>query len=246
MRRRADAAALALLCALSPCCSHPVARAFTVGTHHVRLVPPAEWEVLEHDREHVFRRGEMAIDLVDLGPAGAAGMVRDLHDARAVWMKGRRLDAFARVRALRGPPLVFATSDERAEVWREWYDATYDPGRADSAAIGLAFDELGDRVRRLRPVPRASLVEYVLESFPQAERNQIEQQSQRPVNGRQWTEVHTWNRISHLGRSRIAFVDDGGHVLALAIDRGPIEITGPVFESLLGSIEVKPDSSRTP
>lgn len=217
-----------------------------MGRHRVRVVPPAGWEVLEHDRQHLFRSGEMAIALTDLGPADTRGLVRDIQVARTVWLSGRRKDAFARVRELHGPPLRFASDQERTDYWRDWYDTVYDVGRVDSAQIGIAFDGLVERTQQLPRVSRASTVEYVLESWPQSERNEIAQMDRPLHSGGQWYQLRIWNRVSHMDEKRVAFLDDRGYFLVLAIERGPIEVTGPVFEGLLSSIEVASDSGATP
>jgi len=84
---------------------------------------------------------------------------------------------------------------------------------------------------------------YVLGSFAQADRKEIAQREDRLRQGRVWTEVQTWGRISHMDPARVAFAENGGHFLVLATDYGPIEITGPVFDSLLGTIEAGSDRS---
>jgi len=250
MRHRAEASArgllaLALAVTVGLGCSRPATRDLEIGAHRVRLVPPAGWEVLEHGRQHYFRDGERQVSLTDLGPASSEGMVCELRAARATWLAGRRRDAFARVRDLHGPPLRFATSDQRADYWRTWNDIVYDGERVDSAAIGVAFDELLQRTGKLPRVAPESMLEYVLESRPQAWRREIARRGSRLVHGREWTELHTWDRVSHLDPSRVAFLDDGGYFLVLAVERGPIDVTGPAFEGLLTTMEVAPETTRT-
>ena len=71
-------------------------------------------------------------------------------------------------------------------------------------------------------------------------------QEPRVVHGVVWSVVDTWSRVSHLDRKRVAWLDDGGYVLALRMKRGDAERAGLVFDLLLRSIEAAPDSSRLP
>jgi hypothetical protein len=215
----------------------PTERELQVGAHRVFLVPPIGWEVLEHGRQAHFRNGEMQISLTDLGPATSEGMVREIGVARAIWIAGRRRDAFARVRTLQAPILRLASSDQRAAFWQDWYAVTDAVDRADSADIASGFEVLIQGAGKLPEIPPPTMTEYVLETHPQADRREIAEQTRPVLHGRAWTELETWNRVSHLDPSRVAFLDDGGYLLELAIERGPIEVTGPVFEQLLSSIE---------
>ena len=91
--------------------------------------------------------------------------------------------------------------------------------------------------------PRAIQTAYVLASFRQSERHEIAHRERRPVEGRTWNEVQTWSRVSHLDPGRVAYLENRGHFLVLAIDHGPIEATAPVFDSLLTTIQVMADSA---
>jgi hypothetical protein len=238
-------ATLALVAGCAPLgCGRPFARNLEVGAHRVRMVPPVGWEVLEHGRQDYFRIGETQLSLTDLGPATPEGMVRELRAARTIWLAGRRKDAFARVRTLHGPPLRFASSSQRLEYWRNWYDLTYHGDTVDSAAIGAAFDGLIQGIDRLPRVAPESMIEYVLETWPDAGRREIARRSQRVLHGHEWTELETWDRVAHMDPRRVAFLDDGGYLLVLAIERGPIEVTAPAFEGVLSTIEAAPETTR--
>lgn len=246
MHRAERIAFLTLVLTVSASCARPpqpIPRDLKVGVHRVRLIPPAGWETVEHGREHLFRKEEMQVTLADLGPATVEGMVRELESARTVWLAGRRKDALAKVRALHGPPLSFAPAGGRATYWRHWNDRLYDGTWADSAAIGLSFDDLIEATEDLNEASSDNKASYVLATFAQPWRKEIADRDQRLVQGSVWTEVHTWNRVSHMDEGRVAFLENGGRFLVLAIDRGPIEVTGPVFEELLATIEVLADSA---
>ena len=211
-----------------------------VGRHHVRLVPPSGWEHLDHGREQVFRNGEMKLLLVDLGPSTRDGMARELRNAREIWLQGRRKDALARVHDLRGAPLDLATNHERAVYWRPWYAMRDDS--ADSTTIGKAFEEFLVGIERLTDFPPESLAAYALDRSGDMRRREVGSQERRTIHGAEWTVVETWDRVTHLYRSRLASFDNGGYLLALRIEGGPIEVTGPIFDALLSSIEIVPDA----
>ena len=72
MLRRTKVIAAALLVfamTAGTSCSRPAAQSMEVGSHHVRLAPPPNWEHLDHGREQIFRSGEMQVILADLGPS---------------------------------------------------------------------------------------------------------------------------------------------------------------------------------
>jgi len=243
VRRRTDAARVILLiAALVACgsCSPPGPEELVVGHHRLHLAAPLGWEHLDHGREQIFRRGEMQISLADLGPASSEGLVREVGDARALWLEGRRKDAFARVRELQGPPLAYASSDQRLGFWRTWRDVLALHDHADSASIGAAFDSLVEGAKRLPPLTPEWIAGYALERTSDTRRREVAKSSRPVVNDSEWIEIETWDRVTHLDRSRLACVDDDGYLLALWIERGPIERAGPTFNALLGSIELNP------
>ena len=233
--------ALALLLAAG--CGPSRERELEVGAHRVRLVPPQGWEVLEHGRQSYLRSGETVLSLTDLGPMNAHGFRRELRSARALWLEGRRRDAFERVRHLDGPLLRFASSDQRAGFWRAWYDATYAEGAVDSASIGIALDSLAAGVTRLPPVSQSHLDEYTLERWDDAWRREVMSRRPRLLRGRIWSQLATWSRVSHMDRSELAYAENDGYLLLLAVERGPWQVTAPAFEDLLSTIEVAPETT---
>lgn len=243
MRRRAEAGvALAATLALAAVCA-PAPRDLEVGVHRVRFTPPPGWETLAQGRQSFVRRGETSISLTDAGPASARGFLRELRAARAIWLAGRRKDALARVRSLGGPPLRFATSDQRTEFWKTWNDVTYREEAADSASIGLAFDDLVRRSNLLPRVAPASLEEFVLERWSDAGRREIRSRGTPLFHGRAWTELTTWSRVSHLDPRPVAFLDNGGYLLVVGVERGDPAMTGPAFERLMRTMVVLSDTT---
>jgi hypothetical protein len=240
MSRRISAAFAGLALALMlPGCS----KTFTivdadVGLHHVRFELPNGWEHLDHGRQQLIRRDESEISLVDLGPATRDAMVRELRVARSLWSAGRGRDAMEHVRELRTPLLRFASSEQRAEFWRPWTDATYALERTDSPALARAIDDLIEGARRLdEPTPDLMLA-YVLALTDDRIGREVESRTRKTIHGREWTVVETWNRVSHLDRSRLAFTEHDGNLLVLAMDRGPFERTGDAFDAVLSSLDV--------
>jgi hypothetical protein len=238
------AIALALACGCAGCGKAGSGQEATVGHHRVRFQLPKAWERLDHGREQLFRLGEAQLTLVDLGPATADAMAGELERARALWLAGRRLDAFARVRELRSPALRYASHERRAEFWRPWTDVTYVPAAADSAEIGPAFDALIRGTRAFESPSPELLYQYVADRALSARGQEIAERERRTIHGTDWVVYQLWNRVSHENRTRVAFAVDDGHLLALTMDRGLFEQLEPAFESLLASIEVAPAPAR--
>ena len=234
--------ALILVMVVGPGCSAGRTKPQTVeeGHHRVTFVLPEGWEHLDHGRQQLFRNGEAQISLVDLGPGTREGMVRELRAADSLWRAGRRKDAFQRVRQLRSPALRFAPSRLRADFWKPWTDVTYVPDRADSSAIGTAFEGLIAGTGMFPEVSPESMIEYVLTFTSGDQRREIGHRDRRTINGSRWAVVETWDRVSHLYRSRVAFTENDGYLLVLAFDHGVFEQAAPGFEALLTSLEVRP------
>lgn len=236
--------ALILVMAVGPGCSAGNTKPQTVevGHHRVTFVLPEDWEHLDHGRQQLFRNGETQISLVDLGPGTREGMVRELRAADSLWRAGRRRDAFQRVRQLRSPALRFAPSPLRADFWKPWTDVTYVPDLADSSAIGTAFEALIAGTGMFSEVSPESMIEYVLTLTSGDKSREIGHRDRRTINGSQWVVVETWDRVSHLYRSRVAFAENHGYLLVLAFDRGVFERAAPGFEALLTSLQVAPSA----
>jgi hypothetical protein len=226
--------------ALGPGCASDPSREVEVGHHRLRLIPPETWEHLDHGRQQLFRNGEVALALEDWGPVTPEGLQVELQRAQQLWLAGRRRDAFARVRELHGPPVQLLPSRSRADFWKPWTDVTYVPEAADSVSIGVAFQALIAGAGELDEVAPEQLTEHVLSRSHDADRREIANTQQRSIHGRDWVVVETWDRVSHLYRRRVAWVEDRGYLLVLDTERGLIEQTGPAFERLLASIEVLP------
>lgn len=243
MPRPSDAAlclALVLGLGAGPGCSGVRTQTVEVGHHRVRFALPKGWEHLDHGQQQLFRNGESQISLVDLGPATPGAMVRELRAAESLWRAGRRRDAFERVRTLRSPALRFAPSQQRADFWKPWTDVTYIPDAADSAAIGPAFEGLIEGTGMFARVTPEQMLEYALTLTSDMRRREIGRRNPRAIHGSVWTDVETWDHVSHLNRSRVAFMLNDGYLLVLAIDRGVFEQESPAFEALLTSFEVAP------
>ena len=242
MWRRTEIA-LVLALALAGGCAGPRAghvRAADVGHHHVRFVLPKGWEHLDHGHEQQLRLSEAQLTLVDLGPAAPDAMANELERARALWLAGRRLDAFERVRTLRSPALRYASREQRLEFWRPWTDVTYVPSAADSAAIGPAFAALIRGTQAFAPPTPNELYQYVSDLALNGRGREITARERRTIHGLDWVVFDLWDRLSHGDRTRVAFAVDDGYLLALTMERGLFEQLEPAFESVLASLEVAP------
>lgn len=244
MPRRSDPglglALVLILTAGQGCTTAEKPRTIEVGHHRVRFVLPEGWEHLDHGRQQLFRNGETQISLVDLGPGTREGMVSELRAADSLFRAGRRKDAFQRVRRLHSPALRFAPSRQRADFWKPWTDVTYIPDLAESTAVLAAFEALIAGTKVLAEDTPERMLGYVLALTADMRRREIGRRSQRTIHGARWFEVETWDRVSHLYRSRVAFVENEGYLLALAIDHGVFELAAPTFEALLASLKVAP------
>lgn len=244
--RRAGAASFAVALALTTAAISGCAKrekespaaTIEVGHVHVQLQTPAGWEHLDHGQQHLFRKGEAEVALSDLGPASRKGVMRELGDARDIWLSGRRQDAFAKVRGLRSPELHFATSVVWIGFWSAWNRLMARGAAMDSSDIAAGFDSLFVAAGALPPIGPADQVRYVFQSTSDMRRREIAQVKQRELGGYTWTEAVSWDRATHGNPMRIAILDDHGYLLALWTGRGLIEQTGPAFESLLTSIHV--------
>ncbi len=208
-----------------------------VGHVRVQLQTPAGWEHLDHGRQQLFRKGEAEVSLSDLGPSSRTGVMRELGEARKIWLSGRRQDAFAKVRGLRSPELHFATSGVWTGFWRAW-NLLMARSAVDSSDIAAGFDSLFVAAGALPPIGPADQVRYAFQNTSDMRRREITQMKEREIGGYTWMEAMSWDRTTHGNPMRVAILDDHGYLLALWTERGLIEQTGPVFESLLTSIRV--------
>lgn len=246
-RRRLAGFVTAMLCLQPGCTDTAIVERTTleIGHHRLQLVVPEGWEHLDHGREQLFRLGENQVSLVDLGVATREGLVHDLRAAEALLHAGRRLDAVARVHEIGGPMFHNARRGQVARFWSPWTNVTYAGTPDDPFVLGAALTALIDGTEGFEEVTPERLFDHVLATKVDTRRHEIASQRARALHGSEWTEVETWDRVSHLSRSRLAYTEAGGYLLVLAIDRGPIETTAAAFEALLASIELEPPADVT-
>jgi hypothetical protein len=96
--------------------------------------------------------------------------------------------------------------------------------------------------RRMPKITNANLIENALRRSTDMQRKEIAGQERVTIHDVEWTKVETWDRLSHLYRSRLAFVDNEGYLLVLSTDRGLIGQSGSAFDSLLSTIELIRDT----
>ena len=240
MPRRSDPAlGVAIVLALALVgCSKAKTETAVVGHHAVQFVLPKGWEHLDHGRQQLFRFEESQISMVDLGPATREAMVAELRGADSLWRAGRRQDMFQRIRELKSPMLRYASHEQRAAFWKPWTDVTYIPNLADSIAIGGALQALIEGVGAFEEATPERMQEYVLFMITGTKRREVGHQDKRTIHGADWTDVHLWDPVSHMNRSRVAFVANHGYLLVLETDHGLYETSEPAFEALLTSLEV--------
>ncbi|HEU4725223.1 MAG TPA: hypothetical protein VFU59_07985 [Candidatus Eisenbacteria bacterium] len=72
-------------------------------------------------------------------------------------------------------------------------------------------------------------------------RLELARMERRTIHGAEWTILDAWDRDTHSNRTRSAFLEGEGEILALEIDRGTLERAEAAFEALLRTIELIPD-----
>jgi hypothetical protein len=237
-RARAISPAVALAICLG--CSGSKTITVDVGIHRVRLTVPKGWEHLEHGRSQILRQGESQMALVDMGPGTREGIAREIAAARALWLEGRRKDAFERIRSIGGPSLLYAASDQVTGFWRPWWEMKALGSTVDSATVGAAFDSLVAHVALLPDDSPQAMARFALDKTSNPERHEISRQSRRLLNDANWVDIETWDRVTHLDRRRLALRENGGYLLVLYIERDPLQVANPVFEEVLVSIQTLP------
>jgi hypothetical protein len=232
-----------VLVGVAGCAKTRVETVADVGHHRIRFVLPKGWEHLDHGRQQLFRFGEAQVSLVDMGPATREAMTVELRAADSLWQAGRRKDAFQRIRALRSPSLQYASHEQRADFWKPWTDAVYVADRTDSGSLGVALQALIAGVEALPDVTPERTLEYVLYLSTDTRRSEIGHRESRSIDGAEWVDLELWDRVSHMNRSRIAYLVNEGYLLVLATDHGLYEVTGPGLEALLTSMKVSAAAS---
>ena len=234
-------AMLLALLAATMACAPDRSRLADLGRVRFRVVPPPGWEHLDHGRQHLFRDGETELALTDLGAATPEGVADELREAAALWHAGRREDALARVRATDGAPLRCLSREARADFWRAWRNAGFEPDPARDDEVGAALEELIRDAAAL-PEPSASQVmAFALERYSDTDRREIGYKRVRWVNGSEWLAFETWDRVSHSYRRSYACLEAQGRLVLLSAERGHDSRTEPAFDELFASLEFSPD-----
>lgn len=114
----------------------------------------------------------------------------------------------------------------------EWQLSLTDRGAANGDS-SLVFAELAP----------AALREHVFGLVADPRRQELASSARRVIHGTPWIQLETWDRVSHMARSRAAYTLHDGALLVLAIDHGPCEPLAPGFDSLLASLELPGDSA---
>ncbi len=92
----------------------------------------------------------------------------------------------------------------------------------------------------------AFVLERVLDSSDPSRRREIKRQAHRMVDGVDWLEVETWDRVSHLSVRKLAVADDAGELLLLRMERGSAAVMAEAYETILSSIVMLPRRPAAP
>jgi len=229
-------AATVLVLALAGCGRTVPTVELELGGERFRVVLPEGWEHLDQGREQVFRHGEHRIVFRDLGPAGPAGVLRELEQARAALHAGRPSDAVQRVNALRVPAALFPVPGPAEAYWHPWGTIAGDPLHAEPGELEMALDLLEDQALELREPALDTLALASWERIEDDERRALRGVAARTIAGRPGQLVETWDRVAHTTPRRHAFFVAGGRLIALSTWIEVDPAVPAAFEELLGSL----------
>ena len=221
-----------------PGCEKPAGpRQFAVGQHHIRFVVPEGWEARDLDGQVLLRHGASQMVLQDLGPAGPAGIRREVEQARELWREGRSRDARWRMRAAAIPSHLFETAGQRKAFWNTWAKVSGAPEDADFAVVQSAFDEVLATVATIRPRALDALVETALAELDLDRTSDVTQRRAIAIGGREGLVVDSWDRLSHARERRIALVLNQGNLLAVRTEWGDPQPMKLALDAVLASLE---------
>ena len=126
-----------------------------------------------------------------------------------------------------------------APAWRRINRFKPDRTTAERRAVEDAYTEVLRHVATL-PVPDLeSLAMATLAALEPMGRRDVRTQQHVSIDGRVGLLLETWDRLSHAQRARFLFVLTGDSVLVVRTRFGDFEKTGPVFDALVASIELR-------
>jgi hypothetical protein len=229
-----------MIAALAAGCGQPPdRRTFTVGTHRVSTITPLRWEVLEHGEEILIRNGDEQVAIADLGPAGPAGIRRQVERARDLWRAGRDRDARWRMSRTPVPDDLFETAEQRKTFWLAWSDVSNAPEGTSAASIERPFETLLQVIETMPDRSLDQLVDHYLAGIDRDQQRDVASRQRFVIRGREMLVVDTWDRMAHRMRQRTAFVLDEGDLLALRTDRGRFGENAQVLAVMLAALRVE-------
>ncbi|HKQ56886.1 MAG TPA: hypothetical protein VJY35_03370 [Candidatus Eisenbacteria bacterium] len=234
---------------LAGCAPQAIRRTFDVGEHRVSMAARPEWRFVEQGRRLLMRHGQVGLALEDLGPRGRAGIRAEIERARTLWRGGQDREARTRMTMIPVPEVLFAAPEQRRAFWETWHEVSGAPEGLDPTLVEGRFDRLLDAVETLRERPADELVDDALLEMGEDERRSVASRSRRTVGGRGVIVVVTWNRLSHDGARRFAFVDHDGRILVLRTGAVAGTLAGAAddraFESVLESLRIEPAAAQS-
>ena len=210
--------ALCWAAALGACSPRPVRHTFTLGAERVSVATPAGWEIVDRGSAVILRKADMELRLETIGAVGPVGIRREVESARRLWREGRGQDARWRLRTVRVPDAMFASTEQREAFWAAWSEVSNEG--ADYRTAESGFEHVLSSVAGLPPMEPDALADAWLAHDDPDRRRDVAQRRARTVDGRPAIVIDTWLRFDHTQRRRIALVFDNGYALALQTGQG--------------------------
>ena len=211
----------------------------SVGPLTVGLEAPADWQYVQRDAEHVFKNRIEQIHVLDSGPVTREGFVREIRQARRLFL-GNEFDEATEL--LYRLPLRTAFPSEA-----QWQAVEIYWNRISRFGFGqipeqrrLVEEAYAEVLRQVAALPTRgleSLAMGALDALEPMDRRDVRTQRHVNVDGRLGLLVETWDRLSHRQPTRYVFVPSGDSLFIIRTGLGDFAKLEAVFEALVESAE---------
>ncbi len=237
---------LAVACAPAP--EEPPPKVpLTIGLHDIALQIPPGWLHLDHGLEHLLINDPLQISVADMGPVTREGYLREINHALGLFREGQIEDATAHLNGLQLRSTVFSPR-EWDEISQAWYVAIdgglKKPMTADD--VELAYRSLLQQVAQRQTPALSAMVERIVPTLYSGAHREVAEQESVIIDGRPGIRLTTWDRLSHDHRRSLLLVLNNDNMLVIRMGLGESTEMQPVFDALIGSLEINPRPELTP